>query len=242
MVKRLSSGLAFKANYSYSKVLDLNSQLDSAYSLNAPSDILNPYNTGLNKGPATFDLRQQFNLNFGYELPFGRGKRWGGGASGIVDKLMSGWQWNGIVQVQPGFPFTPTVGSNRSGSGDTNNPDVPNRNPAFSGPVILGRSDRWFNPNAFLLPAAGTFGNAGRNQFIGPGLRALDTSLFKRIPINERWNLQFRAEVFNILNHTNFGPPILGVFSGASFSPSAGAITTTATSSRQIQFALKLSF
>ncbi|OFV96749.1 MAG: hypothetical protein A3H28_08085 [Acidobacteria bacterium RIFCSPLOWO2_02_FULL_61_28] len=242
LVKRLSHGITFKTNYSYSKVLDMNSQLDTAYALNTPSDILNPYNLALSKGPASFNLQQQFNTNFSYELPFGRGKLWGSNSSGIVDKLIGGWQWNGILQVQPGFPFTPTAGSNRSGSGDTGNPDVPNRNPAFSGPVILEDPNRWYDPNAFLLPIAGTYGNAGRNQFRGPGLTSLDTSLFKRLSINERWNMQFRAEVFNILNHANFGPPALGAFAGTNISPSAGRITSTSTSSRQIQFALKLTF
>ena len=104
----------------------------------------------------------------------------------ILDQLISGWQWNGILTAQSGLPFTPTAGSNRSGSGDTANPDVPNRNPAFSGPVITGDPNRWFNPQAFLLPMAGTYGNAGRNQFLGPNLIDFDTSLFKRIRASRR--------------------------------------------------------
>ena len=232
----------FKTNYTYSKVLDQNSQLDTAYSQNTASDALNPYNLRLSKGPASFSLKHQFNTNFSYQLPFGTGQRWGSGSSGIIRHLISGWQWNGILTAQSGFPFSPTVGSNRSGSGDTGNPDVPNRNPAFSGPVILENPNRWYDPNAFLLPTAGTFGNAGRNQFMGPGLTSLDTSLFKRIRINERWNLQFRAEAFNILNHTTFATPTLGVFAGTNYSSSAALITRTATTSRQIQFALKLLF
>jgi hypothetical protein len=256
LVKRLSHGLAFKANYTHSKVLDINSQLDTDFNLSAPSDVANSYNLALNKGPAAFNLQHQFNANFSYELPFGSGKLWGGSASGLVDRLIGGWQWNGILTAQSGLPFTPTAGSNRSGSGDTAIPDVPNRNPAFSGPVILGTPSRWFNPSAFLLPVAGTFGNAGRNQFLGPNLIELDTSLFKKIRINERWNLQFRAEAFNILNRANFGQPTIGVYTGnpsalcelpsqsscPSISPSAGVITSTATTSRQLQVALKLMF
>ncbi len=137
----------------------------------------------------------------------------------ILDQLISGWQWNGILTAQSGLPFTPTAGSNRSGSGDTANPDVPNRNPAFSGPVITGDPNRWFNPQAFLLPMAGTYGNAGAQP-----------------------NLQFRAEAFNILNRANFGQPSIGVYAGTNISPSAGVITSTATTSRQLQFALKLTF
>jgi carboxypeptidase family protein len=242
LLKRASGGLSFKANYTYSKVLDMNSALDTNSGVNQVSDAPSPHNLALSKGPAAFNLKHQFNTNVSYELPFGPGKHWGGGATGWRDKLIGGWQWNAILAVQPGFPFMPTVGSNRSGSGDTGNPDVPNRNPAFSGRVILGTANRWFDPNAFLLPTAGTFGNAGRDQFPGPGLTELDTSLFKRISLGERWNMQLRAEVFNILNHTNLGPPTLAVFAGTSVSPAAGVITTTATSSRQIQFALKLNF
>jgi len=242
LIKRLSHGLAFKANYTHAKVLDLNSQLDTDFNLSAPSDVANPYNLALSKGPAAFNLAHQFNGNFSYEFPFGSGKAIGGSASGLVDRLISGWQWNGILTAQSGLPFTPTVGSNRSGSGDTANPDVPNRNPAFSGPVITGDPNRWFNPQAFLLPMAGTYGNAGRNQFLGPNLIDLDTSLFKRIRITETLNLQFRAEAFNILNRANFGQPSIGVYAGTNISPSAGVITSTATTSRQLQFALKLSF
>jgi len=228
--------------------------------LSAPSDVANSYNLALSKGPAAFNLEHQFNANFSYELPFGNGKAFGGSATGFVEKLIGGWQWNGIVTAQTGLPFTPTVGSNRSGSGDTAIPDVPNRNPGFSGPAITGNPNRWFNPSAFLLPIAGTYGNAGRNQFLGPNLTELDTSLFKRIRINERLNLQFRAEAFNIINRTNFGQPAIGVYAGIpsgaalalcelpsqsacpNISPSAGVITSTATTSRQLQFALKLIF
>jgi len=241
--KRSRGGLAFKANYTYSKVLDLNSAILSANAINEPVTILNPYNLKLNKGLASYDLRQQFNANFTYPLPFGRGRRFGNSVSGLMDKLIGGWQWNGIVNAQSGFPFTPTAGSNVSGTGDTGGvPDVSNRNPAFSGPVVLAKVSQWFNPNAFSLPLAGTFGNVARGSFIGPGLVSLDTSLFKKFSINEKWSLQFRAEAFNILNHANFGTPNPAVFSGNSISPSAGLITGTATTSRQIQFALKLQF
>jgi hypothetical protein len=81
-----------------------------------------------------------------------------------------------------------------------------------------------------------------RGSIIGPGLTTFDTSLFKTVSINEKWRLQFKAEAFNILNHTNFSEPNAVVFSGNSISSSAGLITGTATTSRQIQFALKRLF
>ena len=241
LVKRATRGLTFKTNYTFSKALDLNSATGNASGSNEPGTILNPFDLKLQKGVAAFSLRRQFNVNFRYELPFGRGQRWGSGASGVVDKLLGGWQWNGILTAQSGFPFTPLVGSNISGTGASENPDVPNRNPSFSGPVILSKIEQWFNPSAFLLPTAGTFGNVSRSSYTGPGLTTFDTSLFKKFPLNERWNLQFRTEVFNLFNHANFGSPNPVVFSGNSYSSSAGVITAAA-DSRQLQFALKLIF
>jgi len=166
----------------------------------------------------------------------------------LMDKLIGGWQWNGIMNLQSGFPFTPMVGSNISGTGDTNGtPDVPNLNPNFNGPVILGvegykKTGRFFDPNAFVLPLPGTFGSSPRGFFTGPGLFTMDTSFFKKFSIDEKRTLQFRAEAFNVTNHTNFTTPNPAVFSGAAYSPSAGILTQTAGYSRQIQFALKLIF
>ena len=135
-----------------------------------------------------------------------------------------------------------SVGSNASGSGDTQNPDLPNWNPDFHGPVILGRPDQWFDARAFVMPLAGTFGNIGRGQFTGPALSDFDTSLFKKFSIDEKRTLQFRTEAFNVFNHANFGSPNPVTFSGNTYSSAAGVITSTSTTSRQIQFALKLLF
>ena len=115
-------------------------------------------------------------------------------------------------------------------------------NPSFTGPVVLGTPTRWFDPNAFALPLAGTYGNLSRGVFRGPGLSALDVSAFKNTAMSERASLQFRAEIFNVLNRANFGTPNAVAFSGAAFSASAGLITVTTTASRQIQFGLKLIF
>jgi hypothetical protein len=149
---------------------------------------------------------------------------------------------NGILTALSGFPLTPLIGSNRSGDGDIRNPDRPTLNPAFTGPVVTGNPAQWYNPAAFVLPAVGTWGNLGRGVFNGPALTELDMSLFKNIALAERTRLQFRAEFFNLLNHTNFGNPNATAFSGTSPSASAGLITATATTSRQIQFGLKLMF
>jgi hypothetical protein len=108
--------------------------------------------------------------------------------------------------------------------------------------VILGSAHRFFDPRAFVVPPDGTYGNVGRDTFIGPGLAALDLSLLKNSRITERLRLQFRAELFNVLNRANFNTPDLIVFTSATGIPSnaAGVVTSTSTASRQIQLAMKL--
>jgi hypothetical protein len=228
--KRLGHGLQFRGNYTFSKNLDINSALTIAQGNNQPQLIMDRNNLPRDWGPSALNVENQISLSTSYDLPFGKGKRWGG------------WQINQITTLLSGFPFTPVIGANRSGDGDTRNPDRPSLNPSFTGPVIIGSPNQWYNPNAFMPPAVGTYGNLGRGVYTGPGLADLDLSLLKNTRITERMNLQFRGEFFNVLNHPNFGVPNQTVFSGANFNASAGLITTTATTSRQIQFALKLMF
>jgi len=242
LLKRSRGGLTFKTNYTFSKVMDINSAILAASGSNEPGAILNRMNLKLNRGIGSYSLTHQFNTNFSYQLPFGKGQRFGGGASGWKDQLIGGWQWNGLFNAQSGFPITPSVGSNRSGNGDSRIPDVVNRNPDFKGKVILGTPEHWFDPNAFSLPLAGTFGNVARGAFFGPPLFNLDTSLFKKFSVSDKYSLQFRAEAFNVLNHANFDVPNPIVFQGNSISGSAGVINGTANRERLIQFALKLLF
>jgi hypothetical protein len=203
---------------------------------------MNPFNLHADWGLATFDVRNVAVINGSYELPFGRGKTFLNGFGGGRNALVSGWTLNSIVTLQDGFPFTPQLSFNPSNNGDTRNPVRPSLNPAFSGPVILGSPNQYFNPNAFLVPPNGTYGNLGRDAFIGPGLATLDLSLLKDTKITEKLDLQFRAEFFNALNRANFNTPNLIVFTSAAGvpSPAAGVITSTSTTSRQIQFGLKL--
>src|SRR5437867_2389919 len=244
VTKRMTQGLQFRANYTWAKNLDIASAVTAATSLNEAASVLDPYDVRRDWGPSALNPTSQATGNFTYQLPFGKGKPWLAGATGAADKLASGWQLNAIVTLLSGFPVTPQVGSNQSGNGDTRVPDRPNLNPAFSGPKIIGRVEQWFNPAAYLLPTPGTFGDAGRGILRGPGLATLDLSLFKAtsISISERTRLEFRAESFNLLNRANIGLPNPIVFSGGTTSPSAGIITSTSTTSRQIQFALKLAF
>jgi hypothetical protein len=240
--RRLTQGLEFRANYTWSKNLDMNSALTGAQANNQAQMILDRNDLLRDWGPSALNVTSQASISWIYSLPFGRDRRWSAGLSRIQDALIGGWQLDGIATLLSGFPFTPQIGSNRSGDGDTRNPDRPSLNPAFSGPVVVGNPNQWFNPSAFVLPAPGTYGDLGRGTYTGPGLAALDLSLVKDIAATERMNLQLRSEFFNIFNHTNLGTPNAIVFSGGAISPSAGLITATATTSRQIQFGLKLIF
>jgi hypothetical protein len=204
--------------------------------------ILDRNNLRRDWGPSALDVTHQSSISAHYEFPLGHGKRWLRNASGWENRLTAGWLLNGIATLLSGFPFTPQIGSNRSGDGDTRNPDRPSLNPSFTGPVLLGQPGQWFNPNAFILPAAGTFGNLGRGTFRGPGLAGLDLSMTKNTALTEKVSLRLRAEFFNALNRTNLGTANAVVFSGGAISASAGLITATATTSRQIQLGLKLIF
>jgi hypothetical protein len=239
---RLSRGLQFRANYTWSKNLDMNSGLTIAQANNQPQMIMDRNDLSRDWGPSALNVTHQASISGSYDLPFGPGKPWRNSARGWESKLIGGWQLNGIATMLSGFPFTPQVGSNRSGDGDTRNPDRPVIDPSFSGPLLLQTPNQWFNPKAYRLPDPGTWGNLGRGTLRGPGLADLDMSLFKNTSLSEKTRLQFRAEFFNILNRANFGPPNATVFTNGAISPSAGLITTTATESRRIQMGLKLIF
>src|SRR5207249_457472 len=153
---------------------------------NEPPAIISPYIRYRNKGVASFSLLHQFNASYSYQLPLGNGQRFASGSTGWVNQLVGGWQWNGIFTAQSGFPFTPLVGSNPSGTGDSSQSDVPNLNPNFHGPVVLGRPDRRFDPNAFLMPTPDTFGNVARGSFRAPGLPTFDTTRLKTFTVTEK--------------------------------------------------------
>jgi hypothetical protein len=239
---RFSGGLTLRGVYTWSKALDDGDSLNATAAGNAPGLVMNPFDLHTDWGPATYDVRNVAVVNATYELPLGRGKPFVNSFDGWRNTVTSGWALNSIVTLQDGFPFTPQLSFNPSNNGDTRNPVRPSLNPAFSGPVILGSPNRYFNPDAFLVSPNGTYGNLGRDTFIGPGLATFDFSLLKDTKMTEKLGLQFRAEFFNILNHANFNTPNLIAFTSATGAPSptAGVITSTSTTSRQIQFGLKL--
>jgi len=248
--RRFSGGLTLRGVYTFSKVLDDGDSLNATTSGGGPALASNPFNLRSDWGLGTFDVRHVAVINASYALPVGHGRRFLRDIGGFTNTLAGGWTVNSIVTLQGGFPFSPQLSYNPSNNGDTRNPVRPFVNPAFTGPVILGKPTRWFDPNAFLAPVftpaamaaanGGFYGNVGRDTLIGPGLGTWDFSVLKDTRIRESLNLQFRAEIFNLLNRANFNLPNAVVFTPSGVSPTAGVITSTSTTSRQVQFGLKL--
>jgi Carboxypeptidase regulatory-like domain len=243
--RRFSGGLTLRGVYTFSKVLDDGDSVNATTSGGGPALASNPFNLRSDKGRGSFDVTHVAVANATYALPIGRGGRFFSNAEGFASRLISGWTVNSIVTLQTGFPFSPQLSYNPSNNGDTRNPVRPFANPAFSGPVIIGSPSKWFDPNAFLAPSniaanGGFYGNVGRDTLVGPGLATWDFSALKDTRITERLNIQFRAEIFNLLNRANFNLPNAVVFTPSGVSPTAGAITSTSTTSRQVQFGLKL--
>ncbi len=242
--RSFSSGFQLRGNYTYSKNLDDGSAWNTSVSANTPAFVMFPLNPKLDWGPAATDVRHAASLNGSYELPFGPKRRYLNHASAPVRFVTRDWTVSAIAILQTGFPFTPQLGYNPTGNGDTRNPVRPNWNPEFHGNLYPKSVNQYFNPEAFLPPATGTYGNVSRDALIGPGLSSLDFSATRNAHLTERVGLQFRAEFFNILNHTNFLTPNPVVYSSATsgISPTAGLVTATETTSRQIQFGAKLQF
>jgi Carboxypeptidase regulatory-like domain len=248
VTRRFSHGLSFRGVYTFSKALDDGDSLNQTTAGNAPGLASNPFNLRADKGLATFNVTNLAVINALYALPFGRGQMYANDVQGWKGHLISGWSLASIITLQSGFPLTPQLSYNPSNNGDTRNAVRPFVNPSFTGPVVLGKPDQWFNPAAFIAPpsASGFYGNAGRDTFIGPGLATWDFSVLKDTAISERLQLQFRAEIFNLLNRANFNTPNLIAFTPPTatnptgLSGTAGAITSTSTTARQVQFALKL--
>jgi hypothetical protein len=257
--RNLAQGFQLRANYTYARNLDDGSAWNTSVSANTPAFVAYPNKPSLDWGPAATDIRHQAAINASYDLPLGNGHRFLAGLNPAANKLVSGITLSAIATLESGFPFSPQLGYNPTGSGDSRNPVRPNINPNFSGSrytqgTTAQRVAQYFNPAAFSAPAYGTVGNASRDLLTGPGYNDLDLSLTKSTQITERVRAQFRAEFFNILNHTNLGTPSESVFTAgptqgnaasqntvAAPSLTAGGITTAATT-RQIQLGVKLLF
>ena len=198
---------------------------------NPAGTTISPY---ADRGLSSLQLRNNFTASVIYALPVGRGKLFLSHANRLTEEALGGWQVNSIVTSHSGFPLAFTQSTNTSGSGITNRPDLLANCNLYGGAHTV---TRWFNTACFATPTATQLGNSPRTVGYGPQRTNVDFSLYKKFATLESQNLEFRAEFFNILNHSQFGLPDQG-FGNATF----GAISTTVHENRQIQFALKYLF
>jgi hypothetical protein len=184
-------------------------------------------------GRSDFDVDHRLVGSFVYNLPFGNGERFAGGATGVKNAIIGGWQANGIYTWQRGFPITITAAD----LGGLNDTQGTNRADLVGDPKVEERTvNRWFNTAAFAQPAAGALGNLGRNTERGPGVNNLDLAVFKNFDLTRGMRLQFRLESFNALNHTQFNGVSTSIAS-ANF-----GVVTSARPARINQLGVKLLF
>jgi hypothetical protein len=247
------SGVFFQGSYTLGKSLDYN----SAYfgSLGEAGDAADNTNLRLEHGPSSFDIRHRATFVYVVDLPIGPGHRLLGGNNGFNRQILGGWQISGITTLQTGAPFTVFIGGpDSSGFNQFNDrPDV-----TRSGPLPQERRnpDAAFDKTYFQPALAGRVGTSGRNQYYGPGLQNYDFSVAKNFALFAKWgeqtHLQFRADFFNILNHTNFANPVHDM-SNANFgkmTQTVGSATATAVGTtggplggpRLIQLSLRVQF
>jgi hypothetical protein len=247
--KSLSRGLSMQASYTLSKSVD-----DASGTQEAVPQY--PYQRTLTRGLSDFDIRHRLVLSYFYSLPFGRGQSWA--SNGVLAQVLGGWRLGGIFSVRTGTPFTVVSNVRTPGylfaanqpsliAGSSNNPT--SGASAGCAAVDAGSELRapqlYFDPCAFQVPEPGTIGTVGRNTLIAPTILNVDVSLQREFLLDSHRRLQFRGEFFNLPNRANFGEPSAAVFTGVypgRFNPSAGRISSTNTTSRQVQFAVRLSF
>ncbi len=249
--RHASHGLAFLMSYTYGHAIDTNSTFSSTdVNANAPQNSLD---LAAEKSSSDFDVRHRLSLAYVYDLPFGN-TMWRS-SNKSVNYAISAWQLAGIFTAQTGSPFTPVISGNTSCTGEFQNFGALTDRPNVAGSFYPTNQtpNHWVSPGAFSNPfvdAGGqcAFGNAGRNILRGPGLSDLDFSLVRHFRITESKSLEFRAEIFNILNHANFATPERDVAS-ASFGqifntvqPLAGIASGGPGDPREVQFALRFIF
>ena len=234
LTRRFAKGYSLLSSYTFAKSID-----DSSGIRVQNGDTLFPQNSycmRCERSLSAFDTRHRFVTSALYDLPAGKGRAWDIN-NGVANALLGGWQTGMIMTLQSGFPETISIGgTDRSGAGGLfDRPNATGADPNLSNRT----TNLWINSGAYTLQPAATFGNVGRETFIGPSFFTLDFSAHKEfnIPKLENHKLQYRFEGFNILNH-----PVWGLPNGNILSTGFGQITGTAVSMRQLQMALKYTF
>jgi hypothetical protein len=247
--RRWASGLSFQSSYTWAHSEDT-TQASTFFSdaTNGTTSAFPEFIPGYNRGPSDFNIGHNWVLNATWDLP------WGRSLTGVTGALLGGWRAAGIATLRSGYPLTVFVQNNRSRSqwqpslGPGLGRDRPSYAAGFDADrAVSGDPVQWFNPQAFVLQPAGTFGNTGRGDFTGPNLRTFDLAFSKdsRLGASDA-RLEVRIEVFNLFNRANFGVPNLTAFAGAADNEpvlgSFGRIRSTVTSARQMQLGVRLRF
>jgi hypothetical protein len=222
--KRYAKGLTFSFSYALSRdISDGGSDTTFGPTLYAPKNY--------DRGTSANERRHILTVSGVYELPIGRGKRFGGGMPRVLNGVVGGWQLSSIYRFTSGAPLTPVVPGATLGNGVNARPDIVG-DPHLDHPNV----NLWFNPAAFAKPPAFQFGNSAPGVITGPAEHILDTGFMKNFTFGERKYLQFRWEMFNAMNEVNLGNPVLNIGLGTT-----GQITS-AGMARQMQFGLKFVF
>jgi hypothetical protein len=227
--KRYTQGLTLLTSYTYGKTL-------SDY-VGEGSKAQDFYNRGAERGRLNWDIRSRLIASFNYELPFGPGKKFASGVTGVSRRIIEGWSSGGIMNFYSGEPFTVGLATSVANTGLGSRA---NRISTCDVRLETRTPDRWFNTDCFNTPANFTYGNAGIGILEGPGTKQVDWSVLKNTSIDEHRSLQLRVEFFNVFNTPQFNLPNATLGSGAYGRISAAGIPVTFSRlSRQIQFALK---
>jgi hypothetical protein len=221
--KRLSRGILIDSNYTWAKNIEEGLTHQDSYNIRG------------DRGLATIDIAHRFVISYLYELPFGKGRKFGSNAPGFLDAIIGGWQFNGITNFQSGTPLTITANNTAGLFNPLTRPNTNGKDPRLGGKVDE-RLNKYFDTSVYSQPAAFTFGNVGPTVNIrNDGVRSFDLSLFKQFAPTEKMRVQFRVEALNAFNTPRFGSPTTSVTSNT-----FGQITSQANSPRQLQFGLKL--
>ncbi len=235
--KRYSSGLTMVSSYTYGHALANTGTTLSGSSGFGLYDITCGF--GCEYSTAAWDVRHRFVTSFNYDLPFGRGKKFGTDVSKVADAVLGGWQTNGILTFSSGQPFT-FRSQNCVSSFASCRPDAVAGSSPMDAPAGGRTPDQWFDVTAVQNPAVGTGGNIGPQTGVGPGIKNLDFSLFKTVSLTERFRLQFRSEWLNMSNTPRFAVGSIGNTQG---SGNYGRLSATLPgSARNVQFALRFMF
>jgi len=224
--KHFSKGLQFDASYVFTR--DLSDALGgnpTELPVQPASFVTDRFNLGLDYGNVIYDRRHRFLATYLYDLPFGKNQRFLGDASGLVNGLVGGWEWSGVLIFQSGPFLTPyqvtndSAGTNIFSTLGADRADIVPNVPIYAHGTS-GGFPLFLNPNAFAIPGGvannpiGRFGDAGVGSVVGPGTSSVAMSLLKTIPLSERWQLRVGIEATNLFNHENYAPPNMQVGSG----------------------------